>query len=158
MGWRAHRTHARLDHGGGRRGRVAFVENFLEHLDHFAGIGALELDEFAYHLRRRHVDLVHDANQSPDDAGVFRDEDAARFRQGQKRGVRLGRRKILPEHLLKLDRVGVIKLEEKADDLFARGNVGFIGNDRDAGVARAAVGPDHFDDVVPQPARANNRS
>jgi len=41
----------------------------------------------------------------------------------------------LPEHLLQLDRIGVVQLEEKANDMFAVGNIGLVGNEWDTGVA-----------------------
>ena len=54
----------------------------------------------------------------------------------------------MPEHLDQLHRVGIVQLEEKTDDMFARRDVGFVGNDRDAGVARAFVSADNFHDVA----------
>ena len=70
------------------------------------------------------------------------------FGSARKRGVRLRRRKILPEHLLELDRIGIAQFEKETDDVFALGNVGFVGNDRHAGVARAPAGADDLDDVA----------
>ena len=70
------------------------------------------------------------------------------FGQREKRRKRLGRRKILAEHLLELDRIGVAQLENKADDVVAGRDVGLVGNNRHTGAARVAPGSDHFDDML----------
>jgi hypothetical protein len=63
---------------------VAAIEHFLQHVDDFARIGALELDELADDFRRRDVDLVDDVHQAADDARVLGDEDARGLRQREK--------------------------------------------------------------------------
>src|SRR5262249_26576398 len=61
----------------------ALLENFLEHVDDFAGIGALEFDEFADHFRRRHIHLFNHTGKLPDNIGVLRHKQAGGFWQGQ---------------------------------------------------------------------------
>ncbi len=47
------------------RGRlVSFLENLLQHVDHFGRIGALKFDELAHHFRRRDVHLIDHVDQS----------------------------------------------------------------------------------------------
>ena len=84
----------------------------------------------------------------PDDAGVFRDQNAGRFREREERGVGLWRRKILTQHLLNLGRIGEAQFKEKADDVVAGRNERLIGNDGHAGGARIFSRADHLHDVA----------
>ena len=116
-----------------RRHQVgSLFQKFLEHVDDFAGVSALEFDVLTYHFSRRNVDLVDDLHECANHTRIFRHQNAGRFRQREKRSVRLWRGKILPEHLLEFLRIGVTQFEEIADDMVAFGNIGFVGNDRHA--------------------------
>ena len=54
----------------------------------------------------------------------------------------------MAEHLLKLDRIGVTKLEEETDHVVAGRDIGIVGNNRHTRAARISPGPDHFHDVA----------
>ena len=60
-----------------------FFENLLEHIDHLAGIRALQLDELAHYFCRRHVHLFDYTSQLSDNVGVLRYQETGRFWQSQ---------------------------------------------------------------------------
>src|SRR5207248_9544071 len=72
----------------------------------------------------------------------------ARLWKRQKGGIRLRRRKILPQRLLQFLWIRVAQLKQIADDVIAIRNFGFIRNDWDTGRARIFSGTDDLDDVA----------
>src|SRR5262245_43996408 len=55
------------------------LEDVLEHVDDFAGIRAIELDELAYDFRRRHVYLLNHAGKLSNNVSVLRHKQAGGF-------------------------------------------------------------------------------
>ena len=54
------------------RGLRAFFENVLQHVDHLAGISALELDKLANHFRRGDVHLLNHTCKLSNNVGILR--------------------------------------------------------------------------------------
>ena len=128
---------------------IAFLEDIFQQIDHLARVGALQLDELAHHFRRRDINLIHDFDQAPNDSGILRHQQAAGLRECEdRRGVGPGPAQILRERLLELDRIGVTQFEKIADDLIARRDFRFIGNDRHRRRSRILPRADDFDDVA----------
>ena len=124
------------------------LKNVLQHVDHFARVGALQFDELADHLGRRHVHFLDHSRNLPHDVGIVRHEKTGRLRDRENVDRAGSSLEIGRQHLLQLLRVGVLETKQKADDRITGRNVRDVGDDRHKRFARILPGTDHFDDVL----------
>ena len=126
----------------------ALLENVLEHVDDFAGIGAIELDELTHHFRRRHVYLLNHPGKLPNNVSVLCHKQAGGFWQRQNVDRARAPLKIRHQNLLKFLWVGVLQPEQKADYGISHRNVGQVRDDRNRRFARILAGADDINNVT----------
>ena len=51
---------------------TSLLENFIQHVDNFAGVGPLQLDKLAHHFRRSDVHLFDHTSKLSNDVGILR--------------------------------------------------------------------------------------
>ena len=98
-------------------------------------------------------------DQLADDTRVFRDQEAGRFRQREKRSVGLRRRQDIARAPAAVPvGIGITQLEKETDHVIAIRNIRRIGNDRHAGGARIFLRSDDLRRCRLRPGLTRTRS